>query len=75
MTRTRIESMSQRQYLYILRFSIDNVRQYPDVRGYERLRALIAEHPRAMTGARIAHNLGVERMEWLAKHDIWKVEA
>ena len=74
MTRTRKEKMSQRQYLYALRFSIDNVRRYPNAQGYERIRALIAEHPIATSGRRIAHNLGTERMEWLAAHDLWKEE-
>lgn len=70
------EFYSQRRLALELRYAIDMARQAQH-RGWawnghrQRLIQVIADHPEGMASRHVLHNLGSDRIDWLAREDIF----
>lgn len=63
----RLEPLSQRVLVIVLRTEIDRARRRQDPNAAGRAMELARLHPHAMTTNYVRHNVGVERMQWLAR--------
>lgn len=63
----RLEPLSQRVLVVVMRTEIDRARRRQDPNARGRAIELARVHPHAMTTNYVRHNVGVERLTWLAR--------
>jgi hypothetical protein len=63
----RLEPLSQRVLVVILRTEIDRARRRQDPNAAGRAIELSRLHPHAMTTNYVRHNVGMERLAWLSR--------
>jgi hypothetical protein len=63
----RRERLSQRVLAVVLRTEIDRARRRQDPNALGRAIALASEHPHGVESTYVRHNVGSDRLAWLAR--------